>query len=243
MLIRKTGIVLSKRQTGDADIIIEVLTEDGELVPIRIHGIRKSTRRSALIAEAASEIEVVYYSKESVSAHKEAVVKERFERIKSNYELLNFVALILKLARSATDFSVEGIYLLTLGTLQFLNGFEVKPDRSLKTKLMCFYSARLLYGAGLMAESSTCSSCGNIIERQARWLAFSDSACEAAFECESCSLYSTEKDSRMANLLTLSTRLRFGSFQELSFTEDDLEYLFQGLQRLSIVNFGINIEF
>lgn len=240
MLIRKTGIVLQKRKTGDSDLIIDFLSEDGELTAIRIHGIRKSVKRSALIAEPVSEIEIVYYEKENLSSHKEAVVINRFENIKNHYGTLNLAAQIMKLAKTGAMSQADGLYALTTGALHFLDSVP-KPGTETACKLLSFYIARLLTGSGFMADSLTCSLCGSPVQEKARWLAFAESECEASFECQNCSPYAQQQDARAARYLDKAVRIRFGRLHEIEIRREDLDHVFKGLQRLALVHFSTEV--
>lgn len=222
MLQSASGIVLSRRNVGEADAIGRVLFESGTAKDIRVHGIRKSRSRSNLLLEPGSLVRLTYYESEErpgVSAEslqfaslKEGHVIERFGALKdSGYRGLLILSYFLELAEFGSRAGeASELYLLLKGTLEELSrSTDAAGDRFQFTLLSIFFKTRVLKVLGLVGDARACSECGRELGDLALW-----NLPEVFFSCEQCAPEANSADAHSARIIAAAAGLRFGRFAE-----------------------------
>ncbi len=211
MLATVRGFVLRRNRIADADVSFEVLTETGETVRLRAHGILASKRRTGLVTEPAALIEAVYYAHDAGGSLKEGRVLDRFEECKGDYRSMLVASHLLELcSRSARG--VEGGQLFTLlqGALQEFRRLDSRAGDFVPEArcLLAFVKVRLAGLLGVLAAANQCSECGAELGPLAVWL-----LPELAFRCPRCSDQATALDGELAALTRAAGRARFSVFR------------------------------
>ena len=212
MLATATGIVLSRRKLRESDAVARLLLEDGQLLEMRLHGIQESRRRSPLIMEPLSVVEVVYYEQDRGALHsvKEARVLQRHEDLKSRYDDLLAGSCVAELSElAARTESLPELYVLAAGALATL-------DAGCETALLLvFFRIRLLRLLGLLGDLTTSASYeealgleGGAVGRRARGGRNMSTEAGAAVQ------------SYLLSILTRALSLRFCRFQQALQKED-----------------------
>ncbi|MCR9142538.1 MAG: DNA repair protein RecO [bacterium] len=222
MLQSGPGIVLNRRNAGEADAIGRVLFESGEAREVRSHGVRKSKSRSNLLLEPGSLVHLTYYQSEErpgVSADavifaslKEGHVVERFASLKEDgYDGLLVLSYFLELANfgSRAGDSPE-LFLLLKGTLEEL---ATPCEAGLKafrfTMLSIFFKVRVLKILGLVGDARSCAECGGELREEALW-----NVPEVFFSCDACASDANIPDAYSARVVAAAAGMRYGKFAE-----------------------------
>ena len=206
MLATATGIVLSRRRLRESDAVARVLLESGQLLEMRLHGIQESRRRSPLIMEPLSVVEVVYYVQERGALHslKEARVLQRHEALKNRYDDLLAGSCVAELSElAARTEALPELYVLAAGALGALNeGCET-------ALLLVFFRIRLLRLLGLLGDLTAATSYEEALGLEEG---------SVARRARGTRIMSTEAgavvQSYLISILTRAVSLRFGRFQQ-----------------------------
>lgn len=222
MLQSAPGIVLNRRNVGEADAIGRVLFESGVTREIRSHGLRKSRSRSNLLLEPGSLVQLTYYESEErpgVSADsvifaslKEGHVVERFAPLKdSGYDGLLVLSYFLELAQFGSRAGdAPELFLLLKGTLEELAGPAEPAVQTFRfTLLSIFFKVRVLKILGLVGDARSCSECGRELEDLALW-----NLPEVFFSCEGCAPDANPADAYAARVVAAAAGMRFSKFAE-----------------------------
>lgn len=221
MIQAATGITLTRRKIGEADVIGRFLLEDGLLVEVKAHGIRKSKSRSNLLFEPGSLVRLTYYANERDAALpaslKEGHVVDRYGEIKdAGYDGLVAVSQILETiafaARTGEGEASEEtamVYTLLKGALDELRGFDFTQDRRRLVMLLLFVKVRALKVMGLLGDPRSCAECGRALGDDVFW-----HRPELYFTCDLCAVDANEDDGRWARLIAGAAGARFAKFVE-----------------------------
>ncbi len=165
MLVTKEGVVLSRRRKGEADAVISLLTEEGELLQVCIHGILATKKRNIFTSEPGSLISATFYmhGEDSIQSCKEASLTDRFSGIKESYESLTVTAYILDLVLAFSAGEKDpALYKLILSALKRLSEILQADPGRIKDRLflklyILFFKIRLLSISGLTGYSERTS--------------------------------------------------------------------------------------
>lgn len=165
-LRRERGLVIEQVDLGDSDRKIALFTEKGEKIFLLCKGIRKSRKRPILATELGSEIEAVFYDKESLlwKSTKELHLIQRFDQLKSTYFGTLFVIYhseLLNKIMPEKEFH-PALFVLLQGSFQFLE------SQTFRISLLPFFKIRLLVELGLFPKEFHCVSCGKEILEDSR---------------------------------------------------------------------------
>ncbi len=221
------GIVLRHRKDGEADIVASILLENGEVLPMRFHGIRASRTRSTIAAEPGALVQVTYYVTNGRASAKEAVVADRFDDLKGSYREMLALSSVLEMCDGASkgEPSPALFELLQNGLLRLraLPASARAPRASLI--FVIYFRVRLLELLGLLG--SECASCGSPVKSDGEWL-----LPEASFLCSSCAREHRPADSHMIPVILGAANRRFPEY--LGWVTDPILDLVDLDQRLSL---------
>ncbi|MBW7857207.1 MAG: DNA repair protein RecO [Leptonema sp. (in: Bacteria)] len=233
MLKKGRAIVLRKYRSGEKDITTELLFDSGEKNYLHLHGILSSKKRSALLAEIGSLIEINYYENQNYELSlKEGVVVERFDYLKSDYSHQNFLSKLLILTRLAASGEADAsLYVLIEAALYYanslfkLNSTQFQTDSEL---LLIFFVIRILDLMGFLGDVTHCVSCNQPITGLAAW--GNDGI---QFLCKDCSNAANQLGFICSELIKKCQKKRFRDLKhELeSCSTDTINYLKVGLKR------------
>lgn len=244
------AIVLESKLTGEADNLVTVLLEDGQLLRLIMHGLRASRKRNKRLAEPGTIIDIVYYPHDSGPASmKEGNVLESFDDLKQGYRNLEWLAFVLELSKmGAQQDCGPALYLLLEGMLTNMqqiagsrkNVIEATDD----VLIIHFFMARLLQLLGLLGDPAHCAACGQELNEKASWI-----KPEVFFYCDECSLEATAIDYWMSRLLGYIMSNRFNTVAA-AFARDRQNYqkkvLVQSESRvdpqLALLKMGYNLR-
>ncbi len=230
MLQSASGIVLNRRNVGEADAIAGVLFESGVTRDVRSHGVRKSRSRSNLLFEPGSLVRLTYYESEErpgvspdsriFASLKEGHVVERFGALKdSGYEGLLVLSYFLELASFGSRAGdAPELFLLLKGTLEELTNPlspELAPLENAELKsfrftlLSIFFKVRVLKILGLVGDARSCAECGRELGELAFW-----NVPEVFFSCDGCAPDAGAADAYSARMVAAAASMRYSKFAE-----------------------------
>lgn len=242
MLKSGTGIVLKRWKEGEADTVIQLLDATGQSTLVRLHGIRKSIRRSQLLTEPGSLISYTLYTKPddpTRASLKEGSVLNRFEHLKDTYEKMVWLSELLETTRLAVIGPEEaGLFRLLKSALDNREQFytSVSTETGLnQSAFSVFFTIRLLDLLGWVADTTRCNRCSAPLSERAFWIAD-----EIAFLCTACSTEAGQRDAKFAAWIASARTEKFTPFFERldpaeSETVTELE---RNLKRLVTLFFG-----
>lgn len=233
MLKKGKAIVLRKYQSGEKDLTAELLFDSGEKHYLHLHGILSSKKRSAVLAEIGTLIEIDYYENQNHDLSlREGIVIERFDYLKADYSHQNFLSKLLVLTRLAASGEVDtSLYVLIEAALYYANSlFKLNSTRfqSDSELLLIFFVIRILDLMGFVGDVTHCVSCNQPITNMAAW--GNDGI---QFLCAHCSNAANEIGFYCAELIVKCQKKRFRDLKpELENTPTDtINYLKAGLKR------------
>ena len=218
MLQTAKGIVLQRRDEGESDTLAHMIVESGERITLRVYGIRASKKRGNLLTEPGNLLKATYYAKTpTFGSLKEAVIRDGYGEIKSNYRDVLVMSYVLDITHKAMQGNNSNeMFLLLKGALdEFRKACIEGYDRNFAFSLLSFYKVRLFKLLGLLGDTDFCSSCGGELEGKAAWM-----APEMFFQCPRCNGGADSRDYEIAGFVRLFSRTRF---------QKACEHLTQGL--------------
>lgn len=221
------GIVLRHRKDGEADIVANVLLQNGEVLPLRFHGIRASRTRSTIAAEPGALVQVTYYTKNGRASAKEAVVQDRFDDLKGSYGGMLALSSVLEMCDGASRGEPSpALFDLLQNALLRLRALPAESRVGRASLIFVIYfRVRLLELLGLLG--SECASCGATVAGDGEWL-----LPEASFLCAGCVREHRPSDSRMIPLVLGAVNRRLPEY--LAWVKDPLVELVDLDQRLNM---------
>jgi DNA repair protein RecO (recombination protein O) len=160
MEIRKDrGIILSARYSGEADLYAVIFMENSGKGSFIFKGLKKSVRRSHLVVNPGTVIEMNYYYSESkqISVISEYSVIFSPERISGDLEKILLLHLMLECAReTAGEHDPNGaVFKYTAAAVNIL------AETQFKYQLSFFYLLNLLKSNGILPDFTHCVRCEN----------------------------------------------------------------------------------
>ena len=116
-----------------------MLTEEGHSLDLRVYGIQKSRKRSPLLLEPGTLVDINFYAKQNgLASLKEGSVRERFAAIKGAYAPLLLLSYFLELSAFAVRYgSSPSLFLLVKGSLAELCLSSQQTASNIE--LLCFF--------------------------------------------------------------------------------------------------------
>ncbi|HOK91840.1 MAG TPA: DNA repair protein RecO [Spirochaetota bacterium] len=159
MAQKKTkGIVLSRNISGEADYICSILTEDLGKEKFIFKGLKKSLKRPKSASEPGTFLDLVYYSRDSLSINTVSEFSIFFDnsQFRKNEKTISSLYYIVDLIDSttATSDANTSLYNLVAYGLYTLS----KTENHLH--FLIFFMVRYLMIQGILPELRACSWCG-----------------------------------------------------------------------------------
>ncbi len=156
---KDTGIVLSKRSSGEGDDICVVFTLNAGKERFVFKGLKKSAKRARTGSEPGTTIELVYYTgrEGGLCTVSEFDIISSCGDIRKNSEKIYSLWYILELVNLTTGFSDShpDIFRLLSAAIDTLSttGFHLH--------LCVFFTVRFLMIQGILPDTERCSWCGS----------------------------------------------------------------------------------
>ena len=221
MIQKARGIILKRTTVKESDVLLEVLTAEGDLLQLYHHGILATRRRSLLAIEPGSLVEIDYSGNADQPASiRNTFVEHRFDGAKNSYDSLLLVSVLLDLIRfSSRGEKAPGFFSLLQGALKELDETEGSSKSGFPEGvpgwiqenhgflLLTFFKIRLMHLSGILGDPGHCESCGRALEKTAHWKRE-----EISFLCPVCSSGADRRDGQAARILGATLKKRFRDF-------------------------------
>ncbi|MBU42095.1 MAG: hypothetical protein CMN76_02655 [Spirochaetaceae bacterium] len=222
MLETRTGTILSSRKSGEADRILDVLTDSDEFLNLKYHGIRASQRRSQIAIQPGNTVQVVFYRKDvenQLFSIKELSLAKEI-KLQGRYLILQRLAATLALVRASASGGPRGLYALCQGALEAL---ETNQDADNKwfLDLIGFLVVRIQKLQGMLGDVHSCSGCGEALWQSDIWPPGSYKPSywnepDIDFLCEGCALRDNQLAARANTIhafwIFAASRMKFSAF-------------------------------
>ena len=157
-ILTTTGIALSSRVSGEADIMCNFFTRDFGKRKFIFKGLKKSRKRSRSATEPGSIATLVFYSREDRDAHivNQFEVRKYHASISGDLSKIYHLFFMLELVDRTCGYENpdEGIYRLLLA------GIDTLSRTGSPAHLSAFFLLHLLRGHGILPDYRTCTVCG-----------------------------------------------------------------------------------
>ncbi|HON79783.1 MAG TPA: DNA repair protein RecO [Spirochaetota bacterium] len=155
---KSTGIVLSSFSGGEADRIARIFTREYGKRSFVFKGIRKSRKRSALVSEPGTVVDLVYYYHEDrdYQVAGEFQVRNHFYSIREDLSRIFHLYLMLETVEKTTGFNDPGTKIFDL----LNSGIETLASSPFPVNVTLFFLVHLFRLNGILPDFSSCKVCG-----------------------------------------------------------------------------------
>ncbi len=156
---RTEGVVLSKRDVREADVIFNIYTREFGSINVLGRSIRKNKSKLGMKMSLFSLVEIGFISGKNYNTLVDVETKESFISIKKNLAKLSYSYQLVETFSSlvVAEEEDDNIYSLLTKTLYLINKGNFSVD-SLKL-FYCLFSFRLLYFLGHKLYITNCALC------------------------------------------------------------------------------------
>jgi len=217
-MIRSVRGLVLRRKSEELDIRFDLLTEEGNLVSLREHGILNSKSRSRLLSEPASIVAIEYYEKgNDRGSVKEGNVVDRFDILKESWKGHLLLAHLMELALlSSRGEPSSELFDLVKAALERLKDSLSRKKASLddtffSLSFLVFFKIRLLGFLGIMGDPAHCAQCGEPLKGKVFW-----KIPDMSFLCENCSDEAIAAFFHFVRLIQAAIGAKFEEFCEAS---------------------------
>ena len=132
-IINVEGIVIKKRNIGEADLLITLFTKENGKADIYIYGIRKSNKREKASVELMSVSEYVIYEKNSRYVANSFTIKNYFHKISGNYLKLQISYYLLHIIDRIYEYNSEDadFYDKVIKSFTYINSLKSGEEKKL----------------------------------------------------------------------------------------------------------------
>lgn len=156
---KTTGIVLSSKNSGDADIICNILTRDYGKRKFIFKGLKKSKKRSISSAEPGAVIDLQYYfhNNKDISIVNEANISRSYVNLRNNMDKIFHMFFLLESVEKTIGFNAPEKKIFDL----LAAGMDTLSKNDFYTNLAVFFIIHLLKIHGLLPSFDRCKNCGS----------------------------------------------------------------------------------
>jgi DNA repair protein RecO len=157
MYFNTEGITLHSVRTGEADIITHVITEQYGIMHLILKGIKKSSRRSAVVAETGA---LSHYTFARIAHDKPTIVKEAqiidlHASLRDSIRGIVYMDFLIELVKKTTPLQIIDPYLFRM-----LKAALSQLEHHISDEhLILFFTIHLLRINGLLPNFDSCGSC------------------------------------------------------------------------------------
>lgn len=203
MKIQKTtGIVLSSRGLGEADVVATILTRDFGKARFIFKGLKKSRKRPLSAADPGTLLHLVYYARENreYAVVNELEVRRQVSEARENLEKLYHLLFMLE----ATDRTTAVDNVDTVAFDLLAAGLEALAGAPRPCVVSAFYTLHLLRFHGILPTFGACRDCG-----ATDFNGFSFDIVDLRLLCDRCRRAAVTLPRAMRDFLTLSLGTKF----------------------------------
>jgi len=157
-IAKTTGIALSARPTGEADVVCTYYTKEHGKKKFVFKGLRKSAKRSRAAVEPGAVADLVYYFREDRDRHiaNEFHVRTFPASITGDLSKILHLYFMLETVDKTCGYNIadEGIYRLIIA------GMDALAHTDFPQHCAAFFTLHLLKNHGILPDLRTCKSCG-----------------------------------------------------------------------------------
>jgi DNA repair protein RecO len=156
---KDTGIVLSKKSSGEADNICTIYTKNSGKDRFIFRGLKKSTKRPRTASEPGSILDLIYYTGKSggYNTISEFDILITFGQIRKSSDKIFSLCYILELVDLTTGLSDPNIKIFNLLSA----GIETLSATLFPKHFTVFFTIKYLLLQGVFPDTEKCSWCGN----------------------------------------------------------------------------------
>lgn len=158
---RMQGVVLRRRDQGEADRVLTVFTPDQGKRDLIAKGIRKTTSRKAGHLELFTHVSMLVAQARTWDIVTEATAVQSFRHLREDLDSISRAAYVAELVDVFGEASDDSQHLWDLLLLALHELDEAETDPSL---LLRWFELHLLSLAGFQPELFNCLGCGNPIQ-------------------------------------------------------------------------------
>ena len=156
---KDTGIVLSKKSSGEADNICSIYTRNSGKDRFVFKGLKKSTRRPRSASEPGSILELIYYTGKpgGLNTVSEFDIITTYSSIRKSSDKIFSLYYILELVDLTTGFGDPNGRIFNLLSA----GIETLSSTLSPKHFTVFFTIKYLLLQGVFPDTEKCSWCGN----------------------------------------------------------------------------------
>jgi DNA repair protein RecO len=159
---KETGIVLSKKSSGEADNICTIYTKNSGKEKFIFRGLKKSARRPRTASEPGTILDLLYYTGKSGGLNNISefdILKTYSEIRKSSYKIfsLYWMLELIDVTTGLSDANTKIFNLLSAG-IETLAG-TLHPKH-----FIIFFTVKYLILQGVFPDTRSCSWCGSEVK-------------------------------------------------------------------------------
>jgi DNA repair protein RecO (recombination protein O) len=157
-ILKTTGITLSSRVSGEADIICNFYTRDCGKRKFVFKGLKKSKKRSLAATEPGAVSTLIYYHREERESFivNDVTVEKYYTSITSDLKKIVHLYFILESVDKTCGYDISDGTIFNL----LLAGIEVLSKTTYPAHLSTFLVLHLLKNHGVLSDTDTCKMCG-----------------------------------------------------------------------------------
>ena len=233
---KDTGVVLSKKNSGEADHICSIYTKTGGKDKFIFKGLKKSTKRPRTASEPGSILNIIYYTGRDggMNTVSEFDILANHSAIRKNSEKIFALYFILELVDLTTGLSDSNTNIFNLLSI----GIDTLYNTEYPRHFVIFFSIKYLMLQGVLPDISRCAWCGNN-DRKA--LVIDNDKLRAA--CLNCtdlkSVLVNNKGTEFMNECTVS---KFNKIEYANYSDNDINQVLTAVIRYINSYFNITLK-
>lgn len=156
---KETGIILSRKDSGEADNICNIYTRNSGKDRFVFRGLKKSTKRPRSGSEPGTILDIVYYTGRtgSINTVSEFDILSSYSSIRKSSGKIYTLYFILELVDLTTGLSDPNIKIFNLLSA----GIETLSTTEFPKHFSIFFAVKYLVLQGIFPDTGKCSWCGN----------------------------------------------------------------------------------
>ncbi len=157
-ILKTTGIALSSRVSGEADVVCNIYTRDFGKRKFIFKGLKKSRKRSMAATEPGAVSTLLYYHRDERDSFivSDVTVEKYYSSITGDLKKITNLYFILESVDKTCGYDNPDISIFNL----VLAGIEVLSKTDHPAHLTTFLILHLLGKHGVLSDADTCKVCG-----------------------------------------------------------------------------------
>jgi DNA repair protein RecO len=157
-ILKTTGIALSSRVAGEADIVCNIYTRDFGKRKFIFKGLKKSKKRSMAATEPGAISTLVYYHREEKDSFivNDVTVEKYYTSITGDLRKIVHLFFMLESVDKTCGYDISDTSIFNL----LMAGIEVLSKTEFPSHLSTFMVLHLLDNHGVLSDTEICKMCG-----------------------------------------------------------------------------------